>query len=76
MEPIQFVGIAASVAGALFAALISVMVWLGNKVYTKLDDVTEALSEVKDELHDRITKIDRRVTRVETIVDRRGIDHA
>ena len=56
--------------------LIAVLGWLGNKIYTKLESLSDAMDAVKDELHERINKIDRRVTRVETIVDRRSPDHA
>lgn len=76
MEAVQFVAVASSIAAALFSVLIAVLGWLGNKIYTKLESLNDAMDAVKDELHERINKIDRRVTRVETIVDRRSPDHA
>jgi len=76
MEAVQFVAVASSIAAALFSVLIAVLGWLGNKIYTKLESLSDAMDAVKDELHERINKIDRRVTRVETIVDRRSPDHA
>ena len=76
MEAVQFVAVASSIAAALFSVLIAVLGWLGNKIYTKLESLSDAMDAVKDELHERINKIDRRVTRVETIVDRRSLDHA
>lgn len=71
MEPVQFVGVASAVAAGLFTILIALLSWLGKKIDTKLDDLSDSMAGLKDELHERINKLDRRVTRVETIVDQR-----
>lgn len=84
MDSSQFIAVMSSVAAGAFTVLLAVLGWLGNKIYSKLDDVTESMNTmkgdlnaslggIKDELHDRITGIDRRVTRVETIVDRGSV---
>jgi predicted PurR-regulated permease PerM len=81
MSSSEFIALASSLAAGAFTILIAVLGWLGNKIYSKLDDVTSSMNNmkddlttsiggIKDELHDRITGIDKRVTRVETIVDR------
>lgn len=71
MEAIQFVGVASSVAAALFTILIGLLSWLGGKAFSQLEELKTSIDGLKDELHERINKIDRRVTRVETIVEQK-----
>lgn len=57
--------IASSLVATLFALLILVLGWLGNKTYSKLDEISRNLVEMAGELHERINGIDRRVVRLE-----------
>ena len=57
--------IASSLVATLFGLLVAVLAWIGNKIYTKLDDLNNTMLRVESDLHGRITDLDRRVTRVE-----------
>jgi len=72
----------------LLAALCGVLTWIGQRIFKKLDDLSELMTKQQQEfskstaeltnsirqqiadgdnqLHGRITELDRRVTRVET----------
>lgn len=63
--------IAASLVATLFGLLVAIIGWLGNKFYGKLDEISNNLVAMAGELHDRINGLDRRVTVVETRVERR-----
>jgi hypothetical protein len=40
--------------------------WLGNKLYGKLDEISNNLTKMAAELHTRVTDIDKRLVVVET----------
>jgi|JI6StandDraft_1071083.scaffolds.fasta_scaffold597121_2 biopolymer transport protein ExbB/TolQ len=67
--------IAASLVATLFGLLVTIIGWLGNKFYSKLDEISRNLVTMAGELHERINGLDRRVTVVETRVERRKDDH-
>lgn len=72
MSETQLLTIASSLVATLFGILIMVLGWLGNKTYTKLDEISRNLIVMAGELHDRINGIDVRLTVVETrCIDRR-----
>lgn len=71
MTPEAVLAIAGFVISAMFGLLASVLGWIGNKVYGKLDEVVKAVGSVKDELHERITSTDRRQTDSIMEIDRR-----
>ena len=55
-----------SLVAVLFAVLVMMLGWMGNKVYTKLGSLATTLHKVESDVHGRISQLDRRVTRVET----------
>lgn len=65
MMDVTLLTIASSLVATLFALLILVLGWLGNKTYSKLDEISKNLIEMAGELHERINGIDRRVVRLE-----------
>lgn len=74
MNDTVLVSVALGIIAGLFGVLMAVLGWLGNRIYGKLDEVAqnmlkmyERVGEVKDELHDRITGIDKRVSRIEAV---------
>lgn len=67
--------IAASIVATLFGLLVTIIGWLGNKFYSKLDEISRNLVTMAGELHERINGLDRRVTVVETRVEQRKDDH-
>ena len=61
--------LAASLVATLFGLLVAVLGWLGNKIYSKLDEVSNAMHKIAGDLHEKLNELDRRVTRVETHVE-------
>lgn len=66
MTDTQLLTLAASLVATLFGLLVTIIGWLGNKFYVKLDEISKNLVEMAGELHERINGLDRRVTKVET----------
>lgn len=71
MSDTQLLAISASLVATLFGVLVTVLGWLGNKFYAKLDEISKNLVDMAGELHDRINGLDRRVTKVETQCEER-----
>lgn len=61
--------LAASLVATLFGLLVAVLGWLGNKIYSKLDEVSNTMHKIAGDLHEKLNELDRRVTRVETHVE-------
>lgn len=66
MSETQFTTIALSLVAALFGLLSVVLGWLGSRIYSKLDEMSNTMHTISGELHTRINGIDRRITVVET----------
>lgn len=58
--------VASSLVATLFGILVLIVGWLGNKLYSKLDEMSKNLNTMAGELHNRINGIDRRLVVVET----------
>lgn len=71
MNDAQLLTLAASLVATLFGLLVTLIGWLGNKFYTKLDEISKNLVDMAGELHERINGLDRRVTKVETQCEER-----
>ena len=71
MSDTQLLAISASLVATLFGVLVTVLGWLGNKFYVKLDEISKNIVDMAGELHDRINGLDRRVTKVETQCEER-----
>ena len=61
-----------SVIGALFAIVVGGLSWIGNRIFGKLDKLSDQMTENRelignrlDDVHDRINDLDKRVTAVE-----------
>lgn len=74
MTETQLLAIAASLVATLFGLLVALLGWLGNKFYSKLDEISKNLVLMAGELHERINGLDRRVTVVETRVSHKHAD--
>lgn len=61
MSDTQVLTMAASLVATLFGLLVLVLGWMGNKLYGKLESLTEIFSELRAE----IVSIDKRLTIVE-----------
>ena len=69
MSEVDFIAILLSLVATLFTALVALLSWIGNKVYARITEMTHSMHNIERDLHGRITDLDRRVTRVEGIVD-------
>ena len=61
-----------SVIGALFAIVVGGLSWIGNRIFGKLDKLSDQMTENRelignrlDDVHDRINDLDKRVMAVE-----------
>ena len=50
----------------LFGLLVSILSWAGTRMFNKLDEMNRNIVTGNQEIHERITELDRRVTVVET----------
>lgn len=67
--------IALSLVATFFGLLMMVLGWSAQKLYGKVDEISKNLLTMASELHDRITGIDLRLTRVETVSDMKEGNH-
>lgn len=72
MSDSMFLTVAMSLVATLFGLLILIVGWLGNKTYSKLDEISRNLVLMAGELHEKINGHDRRITVLETRLDRRA----
>lgn len=56
-----------SLVASLFGLLAVILGWMGNKLYTKLDEMSQSLQRMAGELHTRINDLDHRLVKVETV---------
>lgn len=66
MPETQILAVATSLCATLFGILILLLGWLGNKIYTKLDEMNKSQIAMASCFHDKLNVLDRRVTVVET----------
>ena len=71
------------IISAIFFILVALVSWIGARIFSKLDSLSEQMTSISaglqkqitdgdNILHHRVNEIDRRVTRVET---RCGMEH-
>lgn len=58
--------LASSLVATLFGILVLILGWLGARIHLKLDNLADVLQKALDDVHDRITGVDKRVTAIET----------
>ena len=61
------ISIATSLVAVFFGLLVAVLGWLGNKIYASLENVSRGLRDMEKELMLKLTDMDRRITRVESV---------
>lgn len=66
MNETQLLTLATTLVAALFGLLCAILGWVGNKLFSKLEDLAKGMSEISSELHEKVNGIDRRLTVVET----------
>lgn len=73
MSDTQFLSVLMSLVAALFGVIIMILGWLGNKMYSKLDEMNRTIPVILAELGGRVRDLDRRVSQIEThVFERRG----
>lgn len=66
MSETQILTLAAALVATMFGLLTAVLGWIGSKTYAKIEEMGDTLHRIAGDLHEKITVLDRRVTRVET----------
>ena len=61
------ISIATSLVAVFFGVLVAVLGWIGNKIYASLENVSRGLRDMEKELMLKLTDMDRRITRVESV---------
>lgn len=61
MTDTQLLTLSAQLVATLFGTLIAVLAWMGNKLYNKLESISQFFDELRRDIH----LIDARVTRLE-----------
>ena len=61
MSETQLLTLSAQLVAVLFGTLIAVLAWMGNKLYNKLESISQFFDELRRDIH----LIDARVTRLE-----------
>ena len=61
------ISIATSLVAVFFGLLVAVLGWIGNKIYVSLENVSRGLRDMEKELMLKLTDMDRRITRVESV---------
>ena len=69
IDPMWMLTIAGALLSAVALMLMWVLGWIGNKLYSKLEEITRSLNKIAGDLHDRINSHDRRITTVETKIE-------
>lgn len=59
--------IATSLVAVFFGLLVAVLGWIGNKIYVSLENVSRCLRELEKDIGIRMSDMDRRITRVESV---------
>jgi len=62
-----FTALMLSLVGTFFGLLVAVLGWIGNKIYSKLDEMNSSLTRLDRDLTLRMHDIDKRVARLETV---------
>lgn len=71
METGSIITLACAIAGTLFGILSAVIGWVGARVIVKQDELLSKLTDIKDDIHERIAELETRLVRLETIWDAR-----
>ena len=62
-----FTALMLSLVGTFFGLLVAVLGWIGNKIYSKLDEMNSSLTKLDRDLTLRMHDIDKRVSKIETV---------
>lgn len=67
MNENAIITIATSLVAVFFGLLVTILGWLGNKIYSSLENVNRGLRDMEKEIGIRLSDMDRRLTRIETV---------
>jgi len=65
IDAMWMLGLAGALIAAVFGVLVAVLGWLGNKLYTKVDEIAKTMHQIAAGLHDKINDHGERLTRLE-----------
>lgn len=61
--------IAGALVASVFGVLLAVLGWIGNKVYSKVEEIAKTMHQIAGDLHGKIGELDRRQTRTEALLE-------
>jgi len=61
--------IVSSLLGVLFGVLLLLLAWIGNRVHTRLDEISKSLGAIERDLRSDLIMLDRRISRVESHIE-------
>lgn len=66
MSETQVLAIAGAILAAMFGLLTTIIAWIGARAIASIDALRDKFADVASDLHDKISVIDNRLTKVET----------
>lgn len=54
------------VIGSLLALIVVILAWVGNRIHSRLDEISKSLSAIDKDLRIEINGLDNRVTSIES----------
>lgn len=68
--------IACALVATIFGVLLTVLGWIGNKLYLKVEEIAATMHQIAGDLHGKISDLDRRQTRTEARLDSHINEHS
>lgn len=62
-----FIALSLSLVGTFFGILVAMLGWIGNKIYSKLEEMNNGLNKLDKDLTAKVHDIDKRITRLESV---------
>ena len=75
IDSMWMLALAGALLAAVFGVLIAVLAWIGNKLYSKLEQMSSTLTQIAGDLHGRINGHDQRITKLETKLEYHVKEH-
>lgn len=67
MESLNVLQLLLQVIGSLIALLVLVIGWIGKRIHDRLDAINDTLGKIDKDLGEKVTDLDIRLTKVETV---------
>ena len=65
MTNAQMLSFYSSIVVVLFGIVMTLLGWLGTRLYSKLEEMSKSIRSIEGDLHERVAVIDKRLVAVE-----------